>query len=180
MLASYPVSGEPPSSSCHQKPLMVDLQSCSTWWAAVYAVLPDPAPSSLEYPSASRSGPRSVQWIRLHAPNAGGPGSFPGQGPRSHMHHRNSQPSHVTALRGPPPHRPLRRTPRHQLAFSSSSEQWDQELAAQSPSSEENDTMWDVVNCGSRPERSAPLPHGLRLVLLRNLAYGAQQRLTSI
>ena len=27
----------------------------------------------------------AVQWVRLHAPNAGGPGSFPGQGTRSHM-----------------------------------------------------------------------------------------------
>ena len=27
-----------------------------------------------------------VQWIKLHAPNAGGPGSNPGQGTRSHMH----------------------------------------------------------------------------------------------
>ncbi|TEA23034.1 hypothetical protein DBR06_SOUSAS12510026, partial [Sousa chinensis] len=27
-----------------------------------------------------------VQWVRLHAPNAGGPGSIPGQGTRSHMH----------------------------------------------------------------------------------------------
>ena len=27
-----------------------------------------------------------VQWLRLHAPNAGGPGSIPGQGTRSHMH----------------------------------------------------------------------------------------------
>ncbi|TEA11625.1 hypothetical protein DBR06_SOUSAS6910083, partial [Sousa chinensis] len=27
-----------------------------------------------------------VQWIRLHAPNAGGPGSIPGEGTRSHMH----------------------------------------------------------------------------------------------
>ncbi|TEA28979.1 hypothetical protein DBR06_SOUSAS11410018, partial [Sousa chinensis] len=26
-----------------------------------------------------------VQWIRLCAPNAGGPGSIPGQGTRSHM-----------------------------------------------------------------------------------------------
>ncbi|TEA37608.1 hypothetical protein DBR06_SOUSAS5310035, partial [Sousa chinensis] len=26
-----------------------------------------------------------VQWLRLHAPNAGGPGSIPGWGPRSHM-----------------------------------------------------------------------------------------------
>ena len=26
-----------------------------------------------------------VQWLRLHAPNAGGPGSIPGQGTRSHM-----------------------------------------------------------------------------------------------
>ena len=25
------------------------------------------------------------QWLRLHAPNAGGPGSIPGQGTRSHM-----------------------------------------------------------------------------------------------
>ncbi|TEA35983.1 hypothetical protein DBR06_SOUSAS810106, partial [Sousa chinensis] len=26
-----------------------------------------------------------VQWLRLHAPNAGGPGSMPGQGTRTHM-----------------------------------------------------------------------------------------------
>ena len=26
-----------------------------------------------------------VQWVRFHAPNAGGPGSIPGQGTRSHM-----------------------------------------------------------------------------------------------
>ena len=26
-----------------------------------------------------------VQWLRLSAPNAGGPGSIPGQGTRSHM-----------------------------------------------------------------------------------------------
>ncbi|TEA33475.1 hypothetical protein DBR06_SOUSAS3910016, partial [Sousa chinensis] len=27
-----------------------------------------------------------VQWMRLCAPSAGGPGSIPGQGTRSHMH----------------------------------------------------------------------------------------------
>ena len=26
-----------------------------------------------------------VQWLRLHAPNAGSPGSIPGLGTRSHM-----------------------------------------------------------------------------------------------
>ena len=26
-----------------------------------------------------------VQWLRLHAPNAGGPGLIPDQGTRSHM-----------------------------------------------------------------------------------------------
>ncbi|TEA32094.1 hypothetical protein DBR06_SOUSAS6610005, partial [Sousa chinensis] len=26
-----------------------------------------------------------VQWLRLHAPNAGGPGSISGQGTRSHV-----------------------------------------------------------------------------------------------
>ena len=26
-----------------------------------------------------------VQWLRLHTPNAGGPGLIPGQGTRSHM-----------------------------------------------------------------------------------------------
>ncbi|TEA39739.1 hypothetical protein DBR06_SOUSAS31510006, partial [Sousa chinensis] len=26
-----------------------------------------------------------VHWLRLHAPSAGGPGSIPGQGTRSHM-----------------------------------------------------------------------------------------------
>ena len=29
--------------------------------------------------------PLVVQWLRLHAPNAGGPGSIPGQGTRSRM-----------------------------------------------------------------------------------------------
>ena len=34
-----------------------------------------------------------VQWLRLHAPNAGGPGSIPSQGTRSHMPHlRNCLP----------------------------------------------------------------------------------------
>ena len=27
-----------------------------------------------------------VQWVRLHTPNAGGPGSIPGRGTRSHIH----------------------------------------------------------------------------------------------
>ena len=27
----------------------------------------------------------AVQWLRLHTPNAGGPGLIPGQGTRSHM-----------------------------------------------------------------------------------------------
>ena len=27
-----------------------------------------------------------VQWLKLHAPNAGGPGLIPGQGTRSHVH----------------------------------------------------------------------------------------------
>ena len=27
-----------------------------------------------------------AQWLRLHTPNAGGLGSIPGQGARSHMH----------------------------------------------------------------------------------------------
>ncbi|TEA37484.1 hypothetical protein DBR06_SOUSAS8810006, partial [Sousa chinensis] len=26
-----------------------------------------------------------VQWLTVHTPNAGGPGSIPGQGTRSHM-----------------------------------------------------------------------------------------------
>ena len=30
-------------------------------------------------------GTSLVQWLRLHVPNAGGPGSFPGQGTRFHM-----------------------------------------------------------------------------------------------
>ncbi|TEA24051.1 hypothetical protein DBR06_SOUSAS13910010, partial [Sousa chinensis] len=30
-----------------------------------------------------------AQWIRLHTPNAGGWGSIPGQGTRSHMHTTN-------------------------------------------------------------------------------------------
>ena len=36
----------------------------------------------------TRSGRASlmVQWVRIHTPNAGGLGSSPGQGTRSHMH----------------------------------------------------------------------------------------------
>ena len=36
-----------------------------------------------------------VQWIRLCAPSAGGPGSIPGQGTRSHMHAATKS-SHAT------------------------------------------------------------------------------------
>ena len=36
-----------------------------------------------------------AQWIRLHAPNAGGLGSIPGQGTRPHMH-ATTESSHAT------------------------------------------------------------------------------------
>ena len=36
-----------------------------------------------------------VQWVRLCAPNAGGPGLIPGQGTRSHMHAATKS-SHAT------------------------------------------------------------------------------------
>ena len=36
-----------------------------------------------------------VQWVRLHAPNAGGPCSIPSQGTRSRMH-ATTKISHVT------------------------------------------------------------------------------------
>ncbi|TEA33665.1 hypothetical protein DBR06_SOUSAS12810006, partial [Sousa chinensis] len=36
-----------------------------------------------------------VQWIRFHAPNAGGPGLIPGQGTKSHMH-ATTKSSHAT------------------------------------------------------------------------------------
>ena len=39
-------------------------------------------------PTSLKSHPGTslvVQWLRLRAPNAGGPGSIPGQGTRSHM-----------------------------------------------------------------------------------------------
>ena len=45
------------------------------------AVLQVRIPESQEYLGASLA----VQWLRLHAPNAGGWGSIPGQGTRSHM-----------------------------------------------------------------------------------------------
>ena len=38
---------------------------------------------TLNYPGTGTS--LVVQWLRLHAPNAGGPGSIPGQGTRSLM-----------------------------------------------------------------------------------------------
>ena len=34
-----------------------------------------------------------VQWLRLHAPNAGGLGSIPGPGTRSHMHATTKEPT---------------------------------------------------------------------------------------
>ena len=37
-----------------------------------------------------------VQWVTLRAPNAGGPGSIPGQGTRSHMHAATKS-AHATA-----------------------------------------------------------------------------------
>ena len=45
------------------------------------AVLQVRIPESQEYLGAFLA----VQWLRLHAPNAGGWGSIPGQGTRSHM-----------------------------------------------------------------------------------------------
>ena len=36
-----------------------------------------------------------VQWLRLHAPNAGAPGVTPGEGTRSHMHAATKS-SHAT------------------------------------------------------------------------------------
>ena len=36
-----------------------------------------------------------AQWLRLHAANAGGPDSIPGQGTRSHMH-STTKSSHAT------------------------------------------------------------------------------------
>ena len=46
-----------------------------------------------------------AQWLRLHTPNAGGPGSIPGQGARSHMHaatkssHATTKGAHVPQVR---------------------------------------------------------------------------------
>ena len=34
-----------------------------------------------------------VQWVRLRTSNAGGPGSIPGQGTRSHMHAATKEPT---------------------------------------------------------------------------------------
>ena len=36
-----------------------------------------------------------AQWLRLHTPSAGGPGSIPGQGTGSHMH-ATTKSSHAT------------------------------------------------------------------------------------
>ena len=54
-------------------------------------------------PPNSPSGTSLVaQWLRLCAPNAGGPGSIPGQGTRSHVHaatkssHATTRSSHAT------------------------------------------------------------------------------------
>ena len=41
-----------------------------------------------------------AQWLRLHAPNAGGLGSIPGQGTRSHMHDATKEPGELQ-LRSP-------------------------------------------------------------------------------
>ncbi|TEA30586.1 hypothetical protein DBR06_SOUSAS4110021 [Sousa chinensis] len=37
-----------------------------------------------------------VQWVRLHAPNAGGPGSIPGRGTSSCMHVATKSPHAAT------------------------------------------------------------------------------------
>ena len=37
-----------------------------------------------------------VQWLGLHAPDAGGPGSTPGWGTRSHMHAATKSPQATT------------------------------------------------------------------------------------
>ena len=47
-----------------------------------------------------------VQWLRLHAPNAGGPGSIPSQGTRSHM----PQLKILLAATKKRPHRPQQRS----------------------------------------------------------------------
>ena len=39
-----------------------------------------------------------VQWVRLHAPNAGGPGSIPGWGTRSPMHAVTKERVHMPQL----------------------------------------------------------------------------------
>ena len=39
-----------------------------------------------------------VQWVRHHAPNAGGPGSIPGRGTRSHMHAATKKPAATTKI----------------------------------------------------------------------------------
>ncbi|TEA34069.1 hypothetical protein DBR06_SOUSAS2310184, partial [Sousa chinensis] len=41
-----------------------------------------------------------VQWVRLHPPNAGGPGSIPGRGTTSHMHATTKSPH--AATKSPP------------------------------------------------------------------------------
>ena len=40
-----------------------------------------------------------VQWVRLHAPNTGGPGSIPGWGTRSRMHAATRSPHAATKTR---------------------------------------------------------------------------------
>ena len=37
-----------------------------------------------------------VQWVRLHAPNGGGPGLIPAQGARSHLHATTKSPHATT------------------------------------------------------------------------------------
>ena len=44
-----------------------------------------------------------AQWMRLQAPNAGGPGSIPGQGTRPHMH-ATTKSSHATTREACAPH----------------------------------------------------------------------------
>ena len=45
-----------------------------------------------------KSPPLAVQLLRLHAPTAGGPGSIPGQGTRSHMPHLKTLPAATTQI----------------------------------------------------------------------------------
>ena len=58
---------------------------CPLWSTTTFHTLPDPRVYCTEQHYMKQGTSLVIQQLRLNAPSAGGPGSIPGQGARSHM-----------------------------------------------------------------------------------------------